>query len=790
IIVLKDGFSLSGKVVEPRSYIMDPSGQSFTIPLSGALMNLDDGVRRVYFIPGQLQAVLDKKNVDREFLDLKRPGSTLVPNKILPGWQVESFTAFNSKWERTLKVHVVRENYNNYFDMDQRIIRATPHALHVQTTKYDWDLFHLTREFSPGEMRLLLAGYFAEKKDLKDWDRRKNIAMFLHQAGWHKEAQKELDNLVEEYPSQKESVAGLRDTIKKVLANIYVEDIDKASKAGQHQAVHDRLALYAKENLEPLVNEKNVLLAGDLKAKYQSLSDKTEQARSLLESVPKLVPQASTKVWTDAADLIRNELNLDTVTRLETFLVFGQQHVREVKENKRPSQTAEEVLALAVSSWLLGDSSAEPDVKNARLLLRARAMVLEYQTTENTLLRKQMLTSVVEGGNLSLDVLARIIKNAPPPVPYEKSKIATEPVKLTIDSEHSKGGSYYLQLPPEYHHQRSYPVLLLLHGVREKPDALLARLSELAAETGFILAAPLWSGARGLYTYSEREHAVVLDTLRDLRRRFQIDSDRAFLFGWEQGGDAALDIGMSHPDQFAGVLTMCGAPRYFTAEQNRYQTNAQYLPFYLVEGDRNGANPKVICAMFKNWVSGAYPALYVEYKGRGSEWYQGELPRMFDWMTRKKRYHPRREMGRRNAAGGLGEEFRTMREGDNRFYWLSTDAIDPRYLNNAASWVRSIQPATMVAGISVGNELVVKGGEKEAKIVTQINIHTKGIRHLSLWLAPEMVDFTKPIRVRVNGSILWSDRVYAPDPALLMEDFFYNGDRQRLFYKRLDFNYK
>jgi len=131
-----------------------------------------------------------------------------------------------------------------------------------------------------------------------------------------------------------------------------------------------------------------------------------------------------------------------------------------------------------------------------------------------------------------------------------------------------------------------------------------------------------------------------------------------------------------------------------------------------------------------------------------------------------------------------------MREGDNRFYWLSTDAIDPRYLNNAASWVRSIQPATMVAGISVGNELIVKGGEKEAKIVTQINIHTKGLRHLSLWLAPEMVDFTKPIRVRVNGSILWSDRVYAPDPALLMEDFFYNGDRQRLFYKRLDFNYK
>ena len=33
--------------------------------------------------------------------------------------------------------------------------------------------------------------------------------LFLHQAGWHKEAQKELDNLVEEYSSKKDEVAGL-----------------------------------------------------------------------------------------------------------------------------------------------------------------------------------------------------------------------------------------------------------------------------------------------------------------------------------------------------------------------------------------------------------------------------------------------------------------------------------------------------------------------------------------------------------------------------------------------------
>src|SRR5438105_2079853 len=118
VIIFKDGFSLSGRVVEKRDFIIDPvAGQSITIPLSGGLINLDDRVRRMFFIPGQLQEVLEKKTVERDFLDLRRYANTSVPDKILPGWQVESATPWNSKWERSLKVHVVRtvpDYYSGY----------------------------------------------------------------------------------------------------------------------------------------------------------------------------------------------------------------------------------------------------------------------------------------------------------------------------------------------------------------------------------------------------------------------------------------------------------------------------------------------------------------------------------------------------------------------------------------------------------------------------------------------------------------------------------------------------
>ena len=42
--------------------------------------------------------------------------------------------------------------------------------------------------------------------------------------------------------------------------------------------------------------------------------------------------------------------------------------------------------------------------------------------------------------------------------------------------------------------------------------------------------------------------------LRDAMRRFSIDSDRVFLSGHSIGGDAAWDIGLAHPDLWAGVI--------------------------------------------------------------------------------------------------------------------------------------------------------------------------------------------------------------------------------------------
>src|SRR5262249_21804427 len=174
------------------------------------------------------------------------------------------------------------------------------------------------------------------------------------------------------------------------------------------------------------------------------------------------------------------------------------------------------------------------------------------------------------------------------------------------------GAQYLVQVPSEYRHSRSYPVLIVLQNAGESPRAALKRWGEPAGEQGYIVAAPEWqSGVNAGYGYREREHAVVLATIRDLRRKYNLDSDRVFLFGLGQGAVMAFDVGLSHPDEFAGVIPMGAGPEMFGVQ---YKRNAQYLPFYVVTGERSGDMVKNLSKQFDDWNMRGFPTMWVNYK--------------------------------------------------------------------------------------------------------------------------------------------------------------------------------
>src|SRR5262249_7580292 len=223
----------------------------------------------------------------------------------------------------------------------------------------------------------------------------------------------------------------------------------------------------------------------------------------------------------------------------------------------------------------------------------------------------------------------------------------------------------------------------------------------------------------------------------------------------------AFDVGMSHPDQFAGVLPVCGVQGPWG---DRYMRNAQYLPYYVVCGDMCFGIHKDNRQLLKDWITKVFPMMYVEYKGRGMEPYTAEATFAFDWMNRKTRANPVSE------AGDPGREFRTLRNEDNRFYWLSTSDISPKCIM-PDTWKPSVIEATMAARIITGN---------------RVNVTTYGLKQVSVWFGRGLkVDIDKPVTILVNNAVKWAKKV-KPDLATLLEDFYERSDRQRLYIARVD----
>lgn len=780
LIVFKDGFSIKGKVIQKKDFIYDPeTGASFPIPKDGSLVHIDDDVRRIYFSPYQVQEVIPSKpgETRKDLMQIVKQKPTLRKNHILAGWTFEKFSPWNDRWERTITVNTGRGT----LEMRQRIILLTPWQTHVTNMEYDYDQQFLTKEMGAEFIMELLNKHYGAQKEMKEADKRLKIAQFIYQVGWYGIALSELEKLVKEYPETKDKAEPLIKQLKEMRTSKFVEDIEQAHRVGQHEQAIERIATYFKDKINEGATEKQQIVVQDLKAKYESAREKTQQARQYLKELTAKLAAANRPFWGVAAASIDEELSFDTLPRLETFVPFAQQHLRELADNAKPAQTTEEVLAIAVSGWLQGNTQAEPDVKNATKLFNARLMLQEYLKTDGSVARAQLASKFSQANDLPVDMMARLIRQLPPITPYDK--IASDQLKLEIEAPDAAGGSYLVQLPPDYNHQRSYPVLVLLQSAREPAKTLIERWKEAAAHHGYILAAPLWGGKgkQFSYNYSPGEHALVLDTLRDLRRRFNVDSDRVFLFGWEAGGTMAFDIGLSHPHEFAGVLPMNGSCGKYATQ---YWSNGQYLPFYVVEGENDGGNATAARALFKNWTRGNYPSLYVEYKGRASEWYGWELPAMFEWMNKKKRNQPARELGRFHTAGGSGEEFKTLRRTDNRFYWLgaSSGSFDEKLLADPTEFPKYPRPVTLQASISVGNE----SGGKAAKIWNQVNVRVKGVKQVSIWLAPNMIDFTKPVTIRVNSEAHGKSEIIAPSLPLLLEEYFQSGDKQRLYYAKID----
>ena len=147
----------------------------------------------------------------------------------------------------------------------------------------------------------------------------------------------------------------------------------------------------------------------------------------------------------------------------------------------------------------------------------------------------------------------------------------------------SEDMSYFTLLPKDYDKSKSYPALILLHGVHDKASywnekaklgEIYYRLLEEKLIEPMILVLPE-SGDNGKSWYTnwykeenkKYEDFFIEDFLEELKKRYKINSFA--ITGFSMGGYGSLKLALKHIDKFVSVSSLAGAlnlPRLFASE--------------------------------------------------------------------------------------------------------------------------------------------------------------------------------------------------------------------------------
>ena len=141
---------------------------------------------------------------------------------------------------------------------------------------------------------------------------------------------------------------------------------------------------------------------------------------------------------------------------------------------------------------------------------------------------------------------------------------------------------YGVYVPKGYRGSKPAPLTWLLHSLtinHNQYSATMPELLRLACESRTsICATTLGRGPDGYY----RQEAELdfWEVWRTLGRTYSLDPDRTIIGGYSMGGFGAFNMGLDHPDLFAGMVILASAAN----EDLPRLENARWIPYYHAHG--------------------------------------------------------------------------------------------------------------------------------------------------------------------------------------------------------------
>lgn len=746
-IVLKNGLRLSGELTPLAGLTQRMAVLADTpFPITRVLM-VEDGVKRTYVSTRQAsKPTAEAIFVTGETFHLKQQ-RTGQRRMVASVGLVQAPKPFDDFGRRTVTLTTPKGS----LEIIQGITQITPTAVNIEGITHKWSFAMATSNFPLDRIDAIIR----KTIDPNDPEDRMSIARFYLQGENYLQSRRELEQIKRDFPEYEAVAEKVIEELLQAQAQQLLAELRRRRAAGQHELVQDSLTKFPLERLEPGVTRQ----VQEMSDEYVQQKKQIEKTLFLLEELQaKLSSEHQSQVATMRLE-VAEHLQFDTLTRLAPFISFSDDESIPVVER----------LALAYSGWVLGNANAITDLDQTIRIWDARYLVIEYLRSDDEYRRDEIVKLLKSVEGMSPNRLLQMVPQLPLPVLNDNIKPGiAQTIELNDASEERAATRYSVLLPTEYNPHRTYPLVVAMRPVeRSVNDTLLwwggnAEKPGRSQRHGSIVVSPeyLNEGDKD-YTYNIAAHQIVLRTIRDARKRFQVDSDRIFLAGHGAGANATLDIGMSHPHHFAGLISVNGISKNFC---QWYWKNCVHLPIYFVAGEldralltQNAGTGKVNQMMLKG-----IDVMYTEYIGRGYESYYEEIGRIFDWMDAMRRARFPKEI-----------EAQVLRPTDNEFYWVQASGF-PEVVARAPQVLlgknrtRRVSPMRLSARVSSANVILLQSGAKQ---------HT-------LLLSPELVNYDRQLRIRHRGKSAFRGFVES-DMKTTLEDMRQRGDRQQIYTARI-----
>lgn len=569
------------------------------------------------------------------------------------------------------------------------------------------------------------------------------------------EAGQLLQLMEQDFPELKVQEMEYQQLIREDIARQITAALEQRSAVGQHRLAANGARRYPQHDLTP----ETLVRVSQMVDRYNDLDRRIRSMRLALPDLAGSLDDATLRNQAQyAVRVLLEHLDVDSIERCTAYELIAD----------APDLSAANKLAMALSGWLMGAEYSIQNLPEALALFDGRLLAIDFLISDEAEIeeRRTLVDRLIKLEGMSANRVAAIIRNLPSPMPLMISADSDATAgRFEIAATPTSAGAIGI-VPPEYHESRQYPVVIAFPGEFAGAEDYLAWWRIQAEQTGTIIVIPQLSTDGSIaYGASAAEHTRFLGFLRRLKLGLRIDDDRVFVAGHGIGGETAMDLATSHPDLFAGVVSICSLGR---RHLQWTVWNAIDVPWYVVIGDSQGGWQERAGILLSKLVkrsddTGKYcDALIVKYPGRGPESYFEEADDVFAWMN----VHRRMRFPEKIHAD-------ILRSTDLSWSWLQLSSVPDQFTKldqPSRPDDDGFRPASL------------KASRTDKRILIE---HLPG-NQCSVLLSPEMptFDIQQPYLIahgRKRVTVAWD-----PDIRVLMEEVRRTGDRSRLWFMRIE----